>query len=125
MQTAFTVNVSSQESIEAGAKAIIEKFGKVEIIVNNAGITRDNLMLRMKPRRLGPGAEHQSDGSFPADAGAAEPDAEESLGTHCEYCQRGGARGTGGPGELRRVEGGTDRVHAIAGARGGFARTLP
>ena len=45
---AFTVNVSSQESIEAGAKAIIEKFGKVEIIVNNAGITRDNLMLRMK-----------------------------------------------------------------------------
>ncbi len=27
----------------------MEKFGKVEIIVNNAGITRDNLMLRMKP----------------------------------------------------------------------------
>ena len=46
---AFTVNVSSRESIEAGAKAIIEKFGKAEIIVNNAGITRDNLMLRMKP----------------------------------------------------------------------------
>jgi 3-oxoacyl-[acyl-carrier protein] reductase len=47
--SAFTVNVSSQQSIEAGAKAIIEKFGKVEILVNNAGITRDNLMLRMKP----------------------------------------------------------------------------
>ena len=47
--SAFTVNVSSQESIEAGSKAIIEKFGKVEILVNNAGITRDNLMLRMKP----------------------------------------------------------------------------
>ena len=46
--TAFTVNVSSQESIEAGAKAILDKFGKVEILVNNAGITRDNLMLRMK-----------------------------------------------------------------------------
>ena len=46
--SAFTVNVSSQESIEAGAKAILEKFGKVEILVNNAGITRDNLMLRMK-----------------------------------------------------------------------------
>ena len=47
--SAFTVNVASQESIEAGAKAILGKFGKVEIIVNNAGITRDNLMLRMKP----------------------------------------------------------------------------
>jgi 3-oxoacyl-[acyl-carrier protein] reductase len=45
---AFTMNVSSQESIEAGAKAILGKFGKVEILVNNAGITRDNLMLRMK-----------------------------------------------------------------------------
>jgi 3-oxoacyl-[acyl-carrier protein] reductase len=45
----FTVNVANQESIEAGAKAILAKFGKVEILVNNAGITRDNLMLRMKP----------------------------------------------------------------------------
>ena len=119
------MNVSSQESIEAGAKAIIEKFGKVEIIVNNAGITRDNLMLRMKPADWDLVHQHQPDGSVPADAGAAEPDAEESLGTHCEHCQRGGARGAGRPGELRRVEGGTDRVHAVAGARGGFARTLP
>jgi len=47
--TAFTVNVSNRESIESGAKAIVGKFGKVEIIVNNAGITRDDLMLRMKP----------------------------------------------------------------------------
>jgi 3-oxoacyl-[acyl-carrier protein] reductase len=46
---AFTMNVSDQQSIEAGAKAILEKFGKVEILINNAGITRDNLMLRMKP----------------------------------------------------------------------------
>jgi 3-oxoacyl-[acyl-carrier protein] reductase len=45
---AFTMNVSNQESIEAGAKAVLERFGKVEILVNNAGITRDGLMLRMK-----------------------------------------------------------------------------
>jgi 3-oxoacyl-[acyl-carrier protein] reductase len=45
----FTLNVANQDSIEAGAKAILAKFGKVEILVNNAGITRDNLMLRMKP----------------------------------------------------------------------------
>jgi 3-oxoacyl-[acyl-carrier protein] reductase len=45
---AFTMNVSDQDSIEAGAKAILEKFGKVEILVNNAGVTRDNLTLRMK-----------------------------------------------------------------------------
>jgi 3-oxoacyl-[acyl-carrier protein] reductase len=45
---AFVINVSSEESIEAGAKAVLAHYGKVEILVNNAGITRDNLVLRMK-----------------------------------------------------------------------------
>src|SRR5208283_1759669 len=45
---AFVMNVSDESSIDTGAKAILDKFGKVEILVNNAGITRDNLMLRMK-----------------------------------------------------------------------------
>ena len=44
----FVINVSSEESIEAGAKAVLEHYGKVEILINNAGITRDNLVLRMK-----------------------------------------------------------------------------
>jgi 3-oxoacyl-[acyl-carrier protein] reductase len=45
---AIPLDVASEESIKAGAKAVIERFGKVEILVNNAGITRDGLMLRMK-----------------------------------------------------------------------------
>jgi len=45
---AFALDVASEESIKAGAKAILERFGKVEILVNNAGITRDGLMMRMK-----------------------------------------------------------------------------
>ncbi len=45
---AFRIDVSNEESIEAGAKAVLERFGKVEILINNAGITRDGLMLRMK-----------------------------------------------------------------------------
>ncbi len=45
---AFTLDVASEESIKAAAKAVIERFGKVEILVNNAGITRDTLALRMK-----------------------------------------------------------------------------
>ncbi len=44
----FALDVASEDSIKAGAKAIVERFGKVEILVNNAGITRDGLMLRMK-----------------------------------------------------------------------------
>lgn len=46
--TAFALDVANEESIKAGAKAVTERFGKVEILVNNAGITRDDLMMRMK-----------------------------------------------------------------------------
>jgi len=44
----FTLDISSEESIKACAKAAIAHFGSVEILVNNAGITRDTLTLRMK-----------------------------------------------------------------------------
>jgi 3-oxoacyl-[acyl-carrier protein] reductase len=44
----FALDLSSEESIQACAKAVIAQLGKVEILVNNAGITRDTLTLRMK-----------------------------------------------------------------------------
>jgi 3-oxoacyl-[acyl-carrier protein] reductase len=44
---AFALDISSEENIKSTAKAILAHFGKVEIIVNNAGITRDGLFLRM------------------------------------------------------------------------------
>ncbi len=45
---AFALDVASEESIKAGAAAVLARFGKVEILVNNAGITRDGLMMAMK-----------------------------------------------------------------------------
>ena len=45
---AFSLDIASEESIKTGAKAILERYGKVEILVNNAGIVRDGLMMRMK-----------------------------------------------------------------------------
>jgi 3-oxoacyl-[acyl-carrier protein] reductase len=44
----FQLDVASEESIKSCAKAVIAHFGRVEILVNNAGITRDILALRMK-----------------------------------------------------------------------------
>jgi 3-oxoacyl-[acyl-carrier protein] reductase len=44
----FPIDIASEESIKAGTKSVNERFGKIEILVNNAGITRDGLMLRMK-----------------------------------------------------------------------------
>ncbi|MGH9615432.1 MAG: 3-oxoacyl-[acyl-carrier-protein] reductase [Acidobacteriaceae bacterium] len=44
----FEMDLSSEDSIKSATKAIIAHYGKIEILVNNGGITRDNLMLRMK-----------------------------------------------------------------------------
>jgi 3-oxoacyl-[acyl-carrier protein] reductase len=46
----FALDLSSEESIQTCAKAVIAQLGRVEILVNNAGITRDTLTLRMKRR---------------------------------------------------------------------------
>ena len=41
------VDVSDSEQVDACVKATIEKFGRVDVLVNNAGITRDGLLMRM------------------------------------------------------------------------------
>ena len=40
-------DVTSTEEVDAAFKAVEERFGPVEILVSNAGITRDTLLLRM------------------------------------------------------------------------------
>jgi 3-oxoacyl-[acyl-carrier protein] reductase len=44
----FALDISNEESIKACAKAVIAHFGRIEILVNNAGITRDTLSMRMR-----------------------------------------------------------------------------
>ena len=44
----FKIDVGSEDEIKAGVKAAIAQFGKVDILINNAGITRDTLAMRMK-----------------------------------------------------------------------------
>src|SRR6266853_1154859 len=46
---AVKMDVADIDQIKSGFKSILEKFGKIDILVNNAAITRDGLALRMKP----------------------------------------------------------------------------
>lgn len=40
-------NVTSMEDMEKMTQAIMNEFGRIDVLVNNAGITRDSLLLRM------------------------------------------------------------------------------
>jgi 3-oxoacyl-[acyl-carrier protein] reductase len=43
----YGVNVAEGESVTAGIKAMTKDFGKIDVLVNNAGITKDGLIMRM------------------------------------------------------------------------------
>ena len=45
--TALVCDVGAAPSVEALAKTLLERSGKLDFLVNNAGITRDGLFLRM------------------------------------------------------------------------------
>ncbi|MBT3620898.1 MAG: 3-oxoacyl-ACP reductase FabG [Porticoccaceae bacterium] len=44
----MVLNVTDLESINSLLSAVIDRFGAPTILINNAGITKDNLLLRMK-----------------------------------------------------------------------------
>ena len=45
---AIQANVANGEEVKAMIKEVVSQFGSVDVLVNNAGITRDNLLMRMK-----------------------------------------------------------------------------
>ena len=45
---AIQANVANGDEVKAMIKEVVGQFGSVDVLVNNAGITRDNLLMRMK-----------------------------------------------------------------------------
>jgi 3-oxoacyl-[acyl-carrier protein] reductase len=43
-------NVAHLEEVQEAFKEILEAHGRIDVLVNNAGITRDQLFVRMKPQ---------------------------------------------------------------------------
>ncbi len=46
---ALQADVSEAEQVSELFKTVMDKWGRVDVLVNNAGITRDTLLMRMKP----------------------------------------------------------------------------
>ena len=48
---AYQLDVTDVEAVDSVVKKIIDETGGIHILVNNAGITQDNLFMRMKPEQ--------------------------------------------------------------------------
>ncbi len=57
-------DVSKSEEVEQIVKKTIEKFKKIDVLINNAGITRDGLLMRMKEKDFDKVIEINLKGTF-------------------------------------------------------------
>ncbi len=48
----FKVNVTSQDEVNGAVEAVVAQFGKIDILINNAGITRDAQLVKVKDGQL-------------------------------------------------------------------------
>jgi 3-oxoacyl-[acyl-carrier protein] reductase len=49
---AIKADVSNSEEVENLVKEVLNKFGRIDILINNAGVTRDNLLFRMTEKEF-------------------------------------------------------------------------
>ena len=57
-------DVTNTEQIEHLVNEVIEKFGKIDVLVNNAGVTKDNLLMRMSEEEFDKVVEVNLKGTF-------------------------------------------------------------
>jgi 3-oxoacyl-[acyl-carrier protein] reductase len=99
--TLLTADVSQDAAVAAMFKAVLEATGRIDVLVNNAGITRDGLLVRMKPADWGRVIETNLSGAFRCIQQATKPMMKQRYGRIINISSVVGAMGN--PGQANYV----------------------
>lgn len=70
---ALAIDIARRDSVEAAIDAVLADHGRIDQLVNNAGITRDTLLLRMKPEQWDEVLATNLSGAFHCTQAALKP----------------------------------------------------
>ena len=76
----FETDVTDFKAIDSMVKKIIEELGSIHILVNNAGITQDNLFMRMKPEQWSKVIDVNLNGVFNVTKAVIRPMVKQRMG---------------------------------------------
>jgi 3-oxoacyl-[acyl-carrier protein] reductase len=93
----IAVNVAKQNEVDEAFKTILKEFSKIDFLVNNAGVTRDNLLLTMKPEEWTDVLETNLYGVFHCSKAALRPMMKQKYGKIINITSIAGI--TGNPGQ--------------------------
>ena len=117
--TGATLNVNDAVQMESVLKVVNEEFGDIAILVNNAGITRDNLLLRMKDEEWDEILETDLKSVFRLSRAVLRAMMKARYGRIINISSVVGATGNIGQSQLRRCQSGPIWLQQVVGARGG------
>lgn len=93
---AVVADISDESSVEALFKTALDSFGRVDVLVNNAGITRDTLLLRMSTEQWDSVIDANLKGAFLCSRAASKIMLRQKSGRIVNIASVNGLRGSAG-----------------------------
>ena len=102
----FGCDVQDPAAIEPAVASVLERFGKIDVLVNNAGITRDRSLAKMSPRGVGRRPPDEPEQRLPPDLAGVAAHGPGRLWPNRQHQLRDRPPWQFRPGQLRGGEGG-------------------
>ena len=110
------IDLASAESIKEAIGKVAKEFGRIDMLVNNAGVTKDGLAMRMKPDDWDAVLQTNLTGAFLCIQQVLPLMVRERWGRIVNISSVVGESGNAGQANYVGVQGGADRPDQISGA---------